>query len=354
MRPSIAVRLAAGILVPAAMLLSALPALAADDGRVGIRLLEAPSDRADDPRAQVYIVDHVAPGTSFTRDIEVTSTAADPLAVELYAAASSVVDGGWRPLEGRSENDLTRWISVDPAAVTVTPDRPATVTVRFDVPTDAQEGEQYAVIWAQPPTSTDGDVRVVNRVGIRVYLSVGAGGESPTDFEIVELVPGRTEQGLPRLDAIIRNGGGRAIDLQGDVELVDGPGGAAVPPTPFDRGVTVPVGGEATVTVPFPADLPDGPWTANVTMQANDVERRHTGRLSFADDAPAQVEPLPAEVPERATWPLMLLALLLLLLVLAAIIVVLRRRRDDEDKDDDGRADAGDPDAQRPREPVLA
>jgi hypothetical protein len=39
----------------------------AADGLLGIRLLEAPVERRDDPRARLYVVDHVTPGTTITR-----------------------------------------------------------------------------------------------------------------------------------------------------------------------------------------------------------------------------------------------------------------------------------------------
>ena len=47
-------------------------------GGIGLRLVDAPATARDDPRAQVYIVDHLAPGTVIHRRIEVSNTHAPP------------------------------------------------------------------------------------------------------------------------------------------------------------------------------------------------------------------------------------------------------------------------------------
>ena len=52
--------LAAALLVPVHASAAATPARPADgQGNIGIQLLEAPVNRRDDPRAHLYIVDHM-------------------------------------------------------------------------------------------------------------------------------------------------------------------------------------------------------------------------------------------------------------------------------------------------------
>ena len=63
---------------------------------VGIRLLDVPTVARDDPRAQQYIVDHLAPGAVVNRRIEVSNTTRDPLSVAIYpAAAHRAPSAGW-------------------------------------------------------------------------------------------------------------------------------------------------------------------------------------------------------------------------------------------------------------------
>lgn len=71
---------------------------------LGIRLLEAPSSRANDPRARSYIVDFVAPGATFTRAFEVSNGTGSPINVDLYDGAARVEGGGFVPEErGRKD-----------------------------------------------------------------------------------------------------------------------------------------------------------------------------------------------------------------------------------------------------------
>src|SRR5664279_6335407 len=63
-----------------------------DGGSIGLRLVEAPAATADDPRAQQYIVDHLAPGAVIHRKIEVSNNTAAPLDVALYPAAASIAN----------------------------------------------------------------------------------------------------------------------------------------------------------------------------------------------------------------------------------------------------------------------
>src|SRR5688500_18499789 len=79
-----------------------------------LRVLEGPQARSDDPRAKIYIVDHLAPGTTISRKIGVTNRSKQSLRVALYAAAAELGEGGFHPLEGRARNELSTWTSVKP------------------------------------------------------------------------------------------------------------------------------------------------------------------------------------------------------------------------------------------------
>ena len=57
---------------------------------LGIRLTEMPASEQDDPRARLYVIDNVAPGTTLTRQVEISNTDDQVLAVSLYAAAASI------------------------------------------------------------------------------------------------------------------------------------------------------------------------------------------------------------------------------------------------------------------------
>ncbi len=146
--------LVVGLVVPAAgvcLVVAAGPAAAAgasaeDPGIIGIRLLDAPTDRKDDPRARTYIVDHVRPGTTFTRRIEVSNTTTEPQHVELYAGSARLDDGAFVGDDRGVETELTQWTSVSEPTVELPASATHEATVTVDVPEDASEGERYGVI----------------------------------------------------------------------------------------------------------------------------------------------------------------------------------------------------------------
>ena len=89
------------------------------------------------------------------------------------------------------------------------------VTAEIEVPEeDVTEREHYAVRWAQSsaPPDSENNVGSVQRVGVRVHLSVGSGKETPSDFEMTEVTAERDEEGRPGVSARIDNTGGRAVD----------------------------------------------------------------------------------------------------------------------------------------------
>ncbi|MEU6410671.1 hypothetical protein [Microbispora sp. NPDC046933] len=227
---------AAGLLAIVLHAAAVAPAAAGDADRqrperFGIRLLEIHENRLDDPRSHAFIVDHVNPGTTFTRRLEVFSTSSQRQRVSLYPGAPG----------------------------------PA------------------------------GNIALVNRVGVRTYLDVGPGGEPPTSFRIGEVTAGRTDAGQPRLVAEVRNTGERAVDLEGEVRLSEGPSELSAGPFRGTRATTLPPGGQGQVTVLLGHDLPAGPWNFRLTLRSGRVSRTATGTITFpeageraaADDDPS-------------------------------------------------------------------
>ena len=264
-----------------------VPVAAQTEGSVGIRIVDAPQSRADDPRARLYIVDHLAPGTTINRRAEVNNSTDETQHVELYAASATIDDGGFKFGEGRAANDLTEWTRVVPTSLDLAPGEKGITTITISVPSDASEGERYGVVWAElraAATEQEG-IGAVNRVGLRMYLSVGPGGEPPTDFEITDIEGRRDADGNPVVAAIVRNIGGRAVDLNGKLNLSNGPGGLSAGPVAAEGGTTIRPGQQGPVLFVLDPALPNGPWDAKVTMRSGRTERDATGTVTFPDEA---------------------------------------------------------------------
>ncbi|MCO6006502.1 peptidase [Actinoallomurus purpureus] len=324
----------ATLLVLALHLFGATPATAHADGRharpgdegaIGISLVGTPSDRTDDPRARVFIDDHVDPGTTLTRRLRVDSTSRTPQHVTLYAGAAGISGHRFTFAPGATGNELTSWITLDRSRLALKAHAGESVEATIAVPPWATKGERYAVIWAQVSSvarSRKANIALVNRVGIRTYLDVGPGGEPPSDFTIGEVRPQRTRGGQRTVVATVSNTGRRAIDLGGRLFLSAGPGSLRTGPLPVIRGTTLAPGDQGQITVPLGPDLPEGPWTFRLTLRSGRIEHTATGALTFSKKASAS-----GVLPSFVTCLLRPAGTLAGFLTAALILLLVRLRR---------------------------
>jgi hypothetical protein len=279
-------------------------------GSIGIRLLDAPANAKDDPRAQVHIVDHLAPGETIRRRIEVSTTSIVPVHTALYAAAASIAGGSFVGAAGHTANDVSTWTSVSPGEVDLPAGGHVTATVTVTVPMDASPGEQYGVVWAEArsaPVAAGGIVQVA-RVGIREYLSIGPSGPPAADFTIKSLIAKRSPDGSPMVLAVVHNTGGRALDLVGHMDLSAGPGGVRAGPFPATLGTSLAIGDTEPVTILLARALPAGPWDATVTLRSGLLERSANATISFPDAGAAP--PVATASPGRSSPGLALVSVL--------------------------------------------
>ncbi|MEV6209722.1 peptidase [Kitasatospora sp. NPDC051914] len=322
-----------------------------------MKLLDAPRDREDDPRARMYIVDHLAPGSVIHRRLQVTNDSDVDRRVDLYAGSAAVDGGIFTVGADRTPNELTTWVSVDdctsdedvsgeatdcgpskaegavqPSAAVVR-DVPAhgtaVVRVSVRVPPKASVGERYAVVWAQVAGNTGptANVRLVNRVGVRIYLDVGPGGEPPSDFQIEELTPARAPDGTPKVVAKVRNTGKRALDLTGSLTMTDGPGSLRAGPFTANLGTTLGVGEREPVTVPLDRQLPNGPWKVRLTLVSGLVQRTVTATLTFPSGSQTGASVRPDVVDAASVMPGITVGAAVVVLLVACGYGMVRRRR---------------------------
>jgi hypothetical protein len=288
--------------------------------------MEAPVAARDDPRALQYIVDHLAPGSVIHRHVEVSNTTTAPLHVAVYAAAASIADGSFTGAAGHTADELSLWTTLDQDTVDLAPGAKAPVTVTVKVARDAPPGEQYAVIWAEISGPPGSGVNLVNRVGIRMYLSVGPGNPPAADFTVESLTAQRAPDRHPVVTAQVHNTGGRAVDLSGTLSLSGGPGGLSAGPFPAKLGSTLAPGQSTPVTVSLDQQLPDGPWDADLKLKSGLIEKEVQARIKFPPD-PGAAAPVVPVVPQKdLPWVMLGGLALLAALVIAAGVFVLRHR----------------------------
>jgi len=298
---------------------------------IGIRLADAPTNRPDDPRARQYIVDHVAPGTTLARRVEVSNDTDKTQVVQLYPAAATIKDGSVQFGEGRAVNDLTGWTTVDAPTVSPPAGGKILATVNIAVPANASPGERYGVVWAELPAAapTGGGVGAVNRVGVRIYLSVGEGGEPASEFDITTLEARRDAGGSPVVAAVVHNTGGRAVDLSGELRLTNGPAGLSAGPFEAKLGTTLGIGQTEPVMVVLDRAVPAGPWDARIVLRSGTTEREATAKITFPAAPASSSGPVTtrAHAPSGSRLLLALVAIAAVIgLLLSASLLIQRRR----------------------------
>ena len=132
----------------------------------------------------------------------------------------------------------------------------------------------------------------MNRVGVRIYLSVGGGNEPASDFGITTFEARRDADGNPLIAAAVHNTGGRALDLSGELRLTNGPGGLSAGPFEAKLGTTLGVGQTEPVLVTLDRAIPAGPWDARIVLRSGLTEREATARVTFPAEGASSAEPV--------------------------------------------------------------
>jgi hypothetical protein len=287
-------------------------------GSIGVQLLDVPLAAYDDPRARLYIIDHLHPGTTIHRRIEISNTTASTVHIVAYPAAATISQGAFVGAAAHTPNELSTWTSVLPGASNIPAGGHAIATVTISVPRNAPPGEQYGVLWAQTrsPAPAGGGITQVSRVGIRLYLSIGPGGAPASNFTIESLTGKRSPDGQPELVARVHNTGGRALDMSGTLQLSSGPGGLSAGPFPANLGTTLAIGATEPIAIVLDKQIPDGPWHALLTLRSGLVQRSVRAIISF-----------PATATRSSPYLTYLIIAGLVILLLLGILMALHKRR---------------------------
>ncbi len=287
-------------------------------GTFGIRLADIPVDEADNPRAYRYIIDHLNPGTTIHRRVQIANLTPSAARITVYPDAAIIRDGSFIGDAGQTRSYLTTWITMSRHSVSLAPHARAMVTVTIQVPRTASPGNLYGVIWAQETylgkTATGVNLIETNRVGIRIYLNVGPGGPSPVNFDITSIRGTRSAHGQFMVVAQVNNTGGQAIDATGTLKLTDGPGGLSAGPYE-ESGVTLAPGQSQPITVVLNKEMPHGSWLATIDETSGITQRSAQATINFY--------PAP---PNRRLYLILAIVLIVLVLLAAGLAVWLIRR----------------------------
>jgi hypothetical protein len=278
----LALSLLAAAIVPAGTALAGQHQTGSVGGRIGIRLIAAPSAASAALLGQSYIVGRLAPGTKVTREIEITNGTPSTANVSVYAAGAAQQRSIFSLAPGRSRNELSSWTSVSHSVLHMASSTKSVETVTITVPREASSGERYAVVWAEVSAPVTGGVTRVNRVGIRMYVSIGPGGAPPSQFGIGTLTAMSSTTGSRLLVVTIHNSGRSTLELSGTLTLSNGPGRLSAGPFPVKLGLALAPGDTKPMSVRLDKRLPRGPWRIQLWLTSGLVEHTAVTTLVFA------------------------------------------------------------------------
>lgn len=298
------------------------PSALAGSGGIGVRLLDIPASSAD-PIARSYIVARLPPGGSVSRRVEISNTTHSAATVSVYVGGASLRRGRFAFVGGRGPLELSRWTSVSRRVLHLAPGGKDVVTVTTRVPEDVIAGKRYAVVWAAVSAGAPdgGGMTLVNRVGVRMYMSIARGGPAPSNFAIGSLSTARSADGKLLVATRVHNTGARTLNIAGTLTLTGGPGGLRAGPFAVRLGAALEPGAAELARVQLDARLPRGPWRADVRLRSGAVHHSISTTITF----PAVT---PAARGGRRWWPVLLVLPALVGSAAAAVLLVrLRGRR---------------------------
>ncbi len=301
---------------------------AASSDSIGVRLVDIPADLSDDPRARQYIIDDLKPGTTVHRRIEVANSTASSMHVDLYPDAAGIAHGSFAGAPGRTESDLTTWTTLEQSSLDVPAGSTARDTVTIAIPENAPPGERYGVVWASVSGGQGhGGISMVNRTGVRIYLSVSGDNPPAPSFTVDTMTAERGPDGHAVVLAQVHNTGGRALDLIGTLGLSAVSGALSAGPYQVQLGTTLAPGQSEPVKTVISDQVADGPWKATLELKSGLLAETSQARITFPHETgigpavPAHPRP-----PDRHLALVGALALAALL-GLTLVITIVRRRR---------------------------
>jgi hypothetical protein len=290
-------------------------ARAAENGEFSLR----PVRPVDTPeRERSYVVRELAAGTGFDDALEARNLSDRALDLVVEPVDAAVTDdGSFAP--GTTTTAEGGWLRVTPNRLRVPARGSVRVALRVDVPRHAAPGDHVAAVVVRKAKAPDGTgVQVVNRVGVRVYLTVTApaGGVAAAPRRAFELRALRWVADR-NFEADVANVGNLLVEPLGTLTIARG-----------DFGTTVDVPVLGTVRPSAVATLPVR--TAG-KLEPGRYEARL--RLRLVQGGPEQEQRVTFDVPRpraRSEEPddgLPLLPLLLAVAALALVVGLALRRR---------------------------
>ncbi|MFN2462957.1 MAG: DUF4352 domain-containing protein [Candidatus Dormibacteria bacterium] len=229
--------------------------------------------------ASPWLVYEVSPGETVMDEAVVTNSSATTARdLTIYPAdARAQPDGVFvADLLDQKPRMLGSWIQLDTSKVNLQPRAKTHIHLTLRVPATADAGEYEASILAQFETASENRVRIVHRVGLRVYLTVK--GSLVESARISAITAGHWwERGWPQDPVVLRVSGRNSSKVHLKVNGTVSADGARSPLEPSGKDIVVPRDSPFAIRTEWPSH----PWIGRQYLTVDlAYGNRHTGRTA--------------------------------------------------------------------------
>jgi len=239
-----------------------------------------------DPASKLYSAEL---GQSLSGSVRISNPGTTPLNLRLYLSDWGLDLGGQFTFAdaGSQERSASGWVTFSTATLELAPNQTRQVPYTVDVPSDAEPGTYWTVLFAESePTAPEPgqpSATVSVRVGHIIYVNIP---ELRSDGAIVGVFgdPPVTPSAPYVLIAQYSNLGNAAQGVEGTFELRNDRGETVIEAA-IERSVVLP-GSDRAFQVNVVGPLPAGNYTALVVLNYGDEERDVAGTYDFMLEEP--------------------------------------------------------------------
>lgn len=239
--------------------LLAVPAAAVQSTTLGVY----PAGKLNSP--QPWFTYRLNPGSSERAQLTIENRSGDTQEVALYAVDAAPNGDGGFGMAPRAEpvSDAGGWIRISASRLTLAPHSLQEVGLTLTVPTTASVGPHYAGVVVEPANQPagSGSLRVVKRLGVRVYLTVN--GEQRPRLAITSIRMTH-HRGRVRFLAAVHNQGNTVVAPHGQLRFRSW---LTTKSLPVNLGRGLKPGETAVITIPGVSHLLPGHYSASLELE---------------------------------------------------------------------------------------
>ncbi|MDX1659026.1 MAG: hypothetical protein R3343_09420 [Nitriliruptorales bacterium] len=287
-------------------------------------------------RRSSYLIHDVSPGDVLEDRVEVVNLTNAPIQLLVESVDATLnADGAFAPAGPGTRREAGAWIELERNSLEIAPLGAESVGVTITVPSTAPAGDHVAAIVVQrEDPDLQGNVRVVNRVGVRVYLTVGGGGPLSRDFSIAGFRWAGTPTDL-QFEVEIVNTGQLLVEPAGTIEVSRDGTTVLRHEMPVLGGV--PRQESRRLMISLPGELAGGTYVTDVDLQTWQGDAEDSAQTSFVLDADSLAGASEGEAdPFAGRGPWLsgaLLTFMITFLIVGFFALPLLRRKREQDED---------------------